>query len=150
MAGSDGDRSSALLVKRQWERALGLPISKPFEKVYDAGSRESRRQIKGRNGELRVWVDTYYSLLNYPRNRSLTLEQPDGGKFTAKLIEDDVPEDSTSGKGRIEVGQFHGFSPSGVAKGQLVYVNWGRKEDFDALDKLGEPRPFANSTQARV
>ena len=32
---------------------------------------------------------------------------------------------------------FHGFSPAGDVTGELVYVNYGRVEDIQALQDLG-------------
>jgi len=32
---------------------------------------------------------------------------------------------------------FNAYAPSGRVKGKLVYANYGREEDFDALEKLG-------------
>ena len=34
-------------------------------------------------------------------------------------------------------GAFHGYGVSGDAKGQVVYANFGRPEDFEALEKMG-------------
>ena len=33
---------------------------------------------------------------------------------------------------------FHGFGVSGTATGQIVYANYGRPEDFAALEKAGD------------
>ena len=32
---------------------------------------------------------------------------------------------------------FHGYGVSGDAKGQVVYANFGRPEDFELLEKMG-------------
>ena len=34
-------------------------------------------------------------------------------------------------------GAFHGYGVSGDATGQVVYANYGRPEDFEALEKMG-------------
>ncbi len=40
------------------------------------------------------------------------------------------------GSGPNVVQPFLGYSPSGKAEGELVYVNYGRVEDFDKLKNL--------------
>ncbi|KAK4056363.1 Vacuolar protein sorting-associated protein 70 [Microbotryomycetes sp. JL221] len=159
IAGTDQDRQSALRVKAQWESLLGLKQSKPDANVYEAGSEESRRALTGegytvggsrldkRRGKAvskssrhfakpRVWVDTYWPLLNYPVSRSLKMLAPDLSRvvYEAKLDEDVLQEDPTSSKGPLT---FHGFAKSGKVTGQLVYAGLGRKEDFDELSALG-------------
>lgn len=81
-------------------------------------------------------------LLNYPVSHSLTLT-PVGAKkpsFVASLAEDVIPEDPTSGFGPAT---FHGFSKNGTAKGQLVYVGRGTKEEFDSM--VAEGIDFKNT-----
>jgi hypothetical protein len=68
-AGRTGDFRTANIVKNQWEHLLGLPKTKETEKIYDAGSKQSRRLMTGAAshhgpaGGPRVWIDTYYVLL---------------------------------------------------------------------------------------
>lgn len=35
------------------------------------------------------------------------------------------------------VDTWNGYSASGVAEGEVVYVNYGREEDYAVLEKLG-------------
>ncbi len=62
--------------------------------------------------------------LTKPRNESLSLDE-------APVASD---KDSASS---AAFGAFHGYGASGVASGQVVYVNYGRPEDYVALDKMG-------------
>ncbi len=91
----------------------------------------------GLGAKPRVWVDTYYPLLNFPVSHSLTLTPPNATEpsFVAELLEDEVPEDKTSKDGRFDVPTFHGFSKNGTATGQLVY---GRSCGKQAIDELVE------------
>ncbi|SCV74507.1 BQ2448_7536 [Microbotryum intermedium] len=84
----------------------------------------------------RVWVDTYYPLLNYPVRQALSLTRPNQVEpyFVASLKEDVLPEDPTSGQGPPP---FHGFSKNGTAKGQLVYVGRGTHAEFKAIHAKG-------------
>jgi N-acetylated-alpha-linked acidic dipeptidase len=57
-AGSGYDFVSALNLKNEWERELGLRVSGPEEHLYDAGSPESQERIKDGMDRLGVWIDT--------------------------------------------------------------------------------------------
>ncbi|MFI5461347.1 MAG: M28 family metallopeptidase [Isosphaerales bacterium] len=76
-------------------------------------------------------------LLNYPvggRFPQLEIQRP----IAKSLSLDEAPiatdKDSASSDA---FGAFHGYGVSGEAKGQVVYVNFGRPEDFTALEKMG-------------
>ena len=58
IAGSGYDYASAINLKNEWERELGLPISGPEENLYDAGDASSQARIKGGMDKMGVWVDT--------------------------------------------------------------------------------------------
>jgi N-acetylated-alpha-linked acidic dipeptidase len=163
IAGLEGDRLSALRVKSQWEELLGLKVTDEATNIFEAGTVESRDALmgkswkgkcKGRKGRMnrwwnghkgvespkpRVWIDTYFPMLNYPTTHSLTMTPAgdDSPSFVAKLLEDDVPEDSTSAEGRFQAPTFHGLSKNGTAKGQLVYAGRGTKAEFQALVAKG-------------
>ncbi|WWC61997.1 uncharacterized protein I303_104584 [Kwoniella dejecticola CBS 10117] len=132
-AGSGYDLYSALTLKNEWERELGLKVSGADENVYEAGSEESQKRIRGED-KLGVWVDTYYPILNTPVHASVTLltDPP----IKAKLREDIVEGDPDS-QLRDEVPVFHGLSASGNIKAKYVYAGYGRKKDFDLLQSKG-------------
>ncbi|ODN82116.1 hypothetical protein L202_02423 [Cryptococcus amylolentus CBS 6039] len=133
-AGSGWDLVSALNLKNEWEKELGLRSSGPEEFIYDAGSTESQARIKGGMDKLGVWVDTYYPVMNTPVHVSATLltDPP----VSAKLQED-IIEGDTDSQLRDEVPVFHGLSVSGDVTGKYVYVGYGRKQDFDLLQEKG-------------
>lgn len=81
-------------------------------------------------------LETFDVLLSTPLNRSV--QSYVGGQlaFTASLVEPPLAADPTSSDPGV-VPTFNAYSASGVANGTLVYVNFGRKEDFDALVALG-------------
>lgn len=134
-AGSGFDYITALQVKSEWERSLGLAPTGADENVYEAGSEESQNSIYGGMTETAVWIDTYYPILNTPVSSSVTLLSDPPVK--AKLQEDIVEGDPDSVL-RDEVPVFHGLSVSGDVTGQVVYVGYGRKRDFDALQARGK------------
>ncbi|OZJ03890.1 hypothetical protein BZG36_03958 [Bifiguratus adelaidae] len=82
-------------------------------------------------------IETYYPLLNYPKYRRVAIvDGPKSLQYEAKLREDVVDEDATS-KDNDAVPTFHGYSASGNVTGPVVYVNYGRLEDFQTLSALG-------------
>ncbi|PGH07769.1 hypothetical protein AJ79_06157 [Helicocarpus griseus UAMH5409] len=79
---------------------------------------------------------SYHVYLNYPVSHSLSLTLPDGTVWNAELEEDVLPEDDTSSyPNRVPI--FHGYSASGEATAEYVYVGRGQQVDFDRLVELG-------------
>lgn len=59
-----------------------------------------------------------------------------GSTYTATLEEDVLEEDPTTGyPNRIPT--FHGYSATGSATAEFVYIGSGQKTDFDRLRELG-------------
>lgn len=73
-------------------------------------------------------------MLTYPSGRP-HLVAPDIG-YAAQLSEDVLAEDSTSDT-PWRNHTFNAYSPSGIVTAPLVYANYGRPSDFDALEQLG-------------
>ena len=76
----------------------------------------------------------YYALLNYPKHNSLALVEPVQEQLS--LREEPIQGDKDSADSTF-FDAFHGYSADGIATAQVVYANYGRGEDFDALEKLG-------------
>lgn len=58
--------------------------------------------------------------------------------WTANLTEDgENVLDPDAGKYAAALPAFHAYSHDGDVQGKLVFANYGRKEDFDVLDRLG-------------
>ncbi|KAM0789818.1 hypothetical protein ACM66B_006668 [Microbotryomycetes sp. NB124-2] len=117
--------------------------------VHGGGEKKGKRlgkAIRKRDGgadefvkhdqQPRVWVDTYYPLLNYPVSHSLKMRSAGSNEvvFEAQLVEDVLEQDPTSAQGPLT---FHGFAKSGRVSGQLVYAKQGTQEDFDELEREG-------------
>ncbi|KAG7001495.1 glutamate carboxypeptidase [Physcia stellaris] len=83
-------------------------------------------------------LDEYVPYLNYPVSHSLSLTYPNGSIFTAGLEEAVLIEDeTTSYPNRIPT--FNGYSFTGNATAEYVYVGRGQVVDFEALLALGVP-----------
>ena len=108
--------------------------------MYPAGSPESRSAVLDIN-KLRkppAWIDKYYPVMNTPLDRALSILGDDGQpEWEADLVEDGDPRDPEAAKYRDAVPTFHGLSADGEVQGQLGYVNYGRKEDYDAIIASG-------------
>lgn len=63
-AGSGYDYASAINLKSEWERELGLPVSGPEEYLYDAGDSSSQARIYKGMDKMGVWIDTVRLVLS--------------------------------------------------------------------------------------
>ncbi|KAI0750967.1 Zn-dependent exopeptidase [Daedaleopsis nitida] len=139
LAGSPGDLDTAKDFLRLLQTELGIeePSTLP---LYSAGSAESREATLGIS-KLKApsaWIDTYYPVMNTPLDHSLEILDEEGNAvWTAELEEVADETDPDAGKYFDAVTTWHGLSRGGSAKGKLVYANYGRKEDYDALVENG-------------
>lgn len=132
-AGSGWDFVTALQVKNDWERALGLPETGPTEKIYEAGSAESQHALRKGN-ELDVWIDTYFPVMNTPVSSSVALLTDP--VYRPSLREAVLEKDPYSVLAD-EVRSFHGLSVDGHVSSEFIYAGYGRKVDFDLLQQKG-------------
>jgi N-acetylated-alpha-linked acidic dipeptidase len=58
-------------------------------------------------------------------------------QFTASLSEDSVPEDRSTSRREDLLPPYNAFSIDGDVEGELVYVNYGRPEDYEILERNG-------------
>ncbi|KIW94076.1 uncharacterized protein Z519_05392 [Cladophialophora bantiana CBS 173.52] len=79
---------------------------------------------------------SYYVYLNYPVSHSLTVSFANGSTFAPLLEEEVLTEDETTSYPN-RVPTFHGYSFTGDAEGEYVYVGRGQKVDFERLKALG-------------
>ncbi|RWA05077.1 hypothetical protein EKO27_g10025 [Xylaria grammica] len=82
-------------------------------------------------------VVSYNVYLNYPVNKSLSLTYSNGSTFQPLLAEAVLDADETTSYPN-RVPTFHGYSASGSAEAEFVYVGRGQRDDFDRLKELGE------------
>ncbi|KAJ0028594.1 hypothetical protein Pint_36251 [Pistacia integerrima] len=75
----------------------------------------------------------YNTLLSYPQHVSLLAHFSDGGVVNFSLTEKGVAQNAL-----FDIVQpYHAYSPSGSAYGKVVFVNYGREEDYRALEVMG-------------
>ncbi len=117
---------------RQWLRTL---TAEP----HVAGTPADHKTAVFVRDKLREWgwkaeIAEMEVLLNYPYRPSLKLERPIARDFNLDEAPIATDKDSASTKA---FGAFNGYGASGEVSGQVVYANYGRPDDFAALEKMG-------------
>ena len=72
-----------------------------------------------------------------PRPVSRTLEMVAPERYTAGLREPVLAQDPTTGQTTDQLPTYNAYSADGDVTAELVYVNYGRPEDYRVLDSLG-------------
>ena len=80
-------------------------------------------------------IETFSVLFPTPKERVVELLEPT--KFTAKLQEPALPVDPTSNQTAEQLPTYNAYSIDGDVTAPLVYVNYGNREDYERLDRLG-------------
>jgi N-acetylated-alpha-linked acidic dipeptidase len=80
-------------------------------------------------------IEVFSVLFPTPTERVLELVAPT--RFTAKLEEPAVPVDPTSNQKNEQLPNYNAYSIDGDVTGPLVYVNYGRPEDYVVLERYG-------------
>ncbi|KAJ6538539.1 Zn-dependent exopeptidase [Mycena vulgaris] len=139
LAGSEGDLKTAKDFLSLLQTELGIEPGSD-EPVFAAGSPASRDATNSipRTKRPKAWIDVYYPVMNTPLDRSLQVLGGDGEVvWEAELEEVADDTDPEAGKYYDAVPTFHGLSAPGDVQGKLIYANYGRKEDFEALVEKG-------------
>lgn len=80
-------------------------------------------------------IETFSALFPTPKFRSLELLGPQ--KFTARLEEPALSADPTSNQKSEQLPTYNAYSKDGDVTAPLVYVNYGRPEDYEELERMG-------------
>jgi N-acetylated-alpha-linked acidic dipeptidase len=80
-------------------------------------------------------IETFDVLFPTPKVRVLEMVEPT--KFTAKLEEPAIAVDPTSNQKSEQLPTYNAYSIDGDVTAPLVFVNYGRPEDYEKLDRLG-------------
>lgn len=132
-------------------------VEKKFqERINAADIRENMRRLSARphhvgspydkdNAEwilakFKAWgfdakIERFDVLFPTPKVRVLEMLQPT--HFTASLQEPAVAGDPTSSQTAEQLPTYNAYSADGDVTARLVYVNYGSREDYDELDRLG-------------
>ena len=80
-------------------------------------------------------IETFDVLFPTPKERHLELIAPT--RFVAKLQEGALSVDPTSQQTAEQLPTYNAYSHDGDVTAPLVYVNYGMREDYEELDRLG-------------
>jgi len=80
-------------------------------------------------------IETFYVLFPTPKERVVELVEPT--KFTAKLQEPALAVDPTSSQTTEQLPTYNAYSKDGDVTAPLVYVNYGVRDDYEQLDRMG-------------
>src|SRR5438045_4094673 len=129
-------RFDSLLKKedlREWMKRLSA-------RPHHVGSAYDRDNAEFLLGLFRSWgydaqIESFDVLFPTPKTRLLELTAPE--RYTARLAEPPLKEDSTSGQTSEQLPTYNAYSVDGDVTGQLVYVNYGVPRDYDELERRG-------------
>ncbi len=118
---------------REWMRQLTL-------RPNHTGSPGAKANAEMLLALFRSWgyqaeIEEFWVLMPTPKERRVELLAPT--QFVASLVEDTIPEDSTSGQKAEQLPTYNVYSIDGDVTADLVYVNWGLPEDYEELAKHG-------------
>jgi N-acetylated-alpha-linked acidic dipeptidase len=80
-------------------------------------------------------IEQFSALFPTPKSRTLELLGP--APYTAKLQEPPIAIDPTSNQTDEQLPTYNAYSRDGDVTAPLVYVNYGRPEDYEVLDRMG-------------
>jgi N-acetylated-alpha-linked acidic dipeptidase len=80
-------------------------------------------------------IETFNVLFPTPKSRLLEMLQPT--VYRAKLKEPVVSADATSGQTAEQLPSYNAYSVDGDVTAPLIYVNYGNREDYEKLARLG-------------
>src|SRR5438874_2850711 len=80
-------------------------------------------------------IETFDVLFTTPKTRVVEMIAPE--KYTLKLEEPALPEDSTSNQKSEQLPTYNAYSIDGDVTGDLVYVNYGIPADYEELARNG-------------
>lgn len=80
-------------------------------------------------------IETFSVLFPTPKERIVELLEPT--QYRAKLQEPVLPIDPTSSQTAEQLPTYNAYSADGDVMAPLVYVNYGIREDYEQLDRMG-------------
>ncbi|MBI1803925.1 MAG: M28 family metallopeptidase [Ignavibacteriae bacterium] len=118
---------------RSWMKRLAA-------RPHNVGSPYGKQNAEFIASQFRLWgfdtkIEDFHVLFPTPKTRLLEMTVPE--KFTAKLQEPGIPEDSTSNQQNEQLPSYNAYSIDGDVTGELVYVNYGVPKDYEELEAHG-------------
>jgi N-acetylated-alpha-linked acidic dipeptidase len=144
-----GYTADASATEQQWEqkfRAIPAPdqLRENMRRLsafpHHVGSAYDKDNAEWILSKFKSWgfdaqIESFDVLFPTPKERVLELLSPT--RYRAKLQETPVAGDPTSGQTQQQLPTYNAYSADGDVTGPLVYVNYGMRDDYDQLDRMG-------------
>jgi N-acetylated-alpha-linked acidic dipeptidase len=144
-----GYTSDSAIAQRDWEKKFrdGITPDNIRENMrrlsarpHHVGSPYQKENSEWLLAKFKEWgfdakIETFDVLFPTPKERILELVEPT--KFRAKLQEPILASDPTSNQTAEQLPTYNAYSIDGDVTAPLVYVNYGDREDYEQLDRLG-------------
>jgi N-acetylated-alpha-linked acidic dipeptidase len=144
-----GYDSRTAVTQRDWEQKFQDGISadnirenmrRLSARPHNVGSPYDKDNAEWILARFKSWgfeakIETFEVLFPTPKTRVLELLKPT--KFRASLQEPALAVDPTSGQTAEQLPTYNAYSADGDVTARLVYVNYGSREDYEELDRLG-------------
>jgi N-acetylated-alpha-linked acidic dipeptidase len=154
---SDAQTSSVIAGYTQTSSGAESALEKSFQDGIVPGNiRENMRRLSARPhhvgspydkdnadwilARMQEWafdahIESFRVLFPTPKERLVELLEPT--HFRAKLQEPVLPIDPTSSQTAEQLPTYNAYSADGDVTAPLVYVNYGIREDYEQLDRMG-------------
>ncbi len=148
-ANMDGYSPSHSTTERDWETKFrSIPDPKSLRDTmqrlsafpHHVGSPYDKDNAEWLLGKFKEYgfdaqIETFYVLFPTPKERLVEMLEPT--EFKAKLQEPPLAIDPTSQQTAQQLPTYNAYSKDGDVTAPLVYVNYGVREDYEQLDRLG-------------
>jgi N-acetylated-alpha-linked acidic dipeptidase len=119
---------------------IGEYMKRMSARPHHLGSPYDKDNAEWIAGLLKQWgwqveIEEFQVLMPTPKSRRLEMTAPT--RFVATLAEPPVTADPTSGQQAEQLPSYNAYSADGDVTGRLVYVNYGRPQDYEVLDRIG-------------
>ena len=121
-------------------KAIGDYMKRMSARPHHLGSPYDKDNAEWILAKFKEWgwdarIETYDVLFPTPKERLVEMVAPSPMKLT--LEEPAVAVDPTSGQKAEQLPSFNAYSIDGDVTGPIVYVNYGRPQDYDDLERRG-------------
>jgi N-acetylated-alpha-linked acidic dipeptidase len=134
---------------RDWKKKFQEAISpdnirenmrKLTARPHHVGSPYDKENAEWIQAKFKEWgfdakIESFNVLFPTPKERVVELVEPT--RFKATLQESVLPIDPTSNQTAEQLPTYNAYSADGDVTAPLVYVNYGNREDYEQLDRLG-------------
>jgi N-acetylated-alpha-linked acidic dipeptidase len=135
--------------QRDWERKFQEAISADHirenmrrlsARPHHVGSAYDKDNAEWILARYKEWgfdakIETFYVLFPTPKNRLLEMLSPT--PYKARMQEPVIPADPTTNQTDEQLPTYNAYSADGDVTAPLIYVNYGNREDYEELDRMG-------------